>query len=58
MKNSFCEITLNYKPSILDNLESKEHLDTNVLDKLIHSTLLKKKFNNHMAKVHMTEKIN
>jgi len=56
MKNSFCEITLNYNPSILDNLELKEHVDTNVLDKLIHSTLLKNKFNNPMAKVHQTEK--
>ena len=56
MINSFCEITLNYNPSILDNLELKEHVDTNVLDKLIHSTLLKHKFNNPMAKVHQTEK--
>ena len=56
MKNSFCEITLNYNPSILDNVELKEHVDTNVLDKLIHSTLLKNKFNNPMAKIHKTEK--
>ena len=58
MKNSFCEITLNYNPSILDNLELKEHVDTNVLDKLIYSTLLKNKFNYPMAKIHQTEKIN
>jgi hypothetical protein len=51
MKNSFCEITLNYNPSILDNLELKEHVDTNILDKLIHSTLLKNKFNNPMTNI-------
>jgi P4 family phage/plasmid primase-like protien len=54
--NTFSELKLTFKPSILENIELKENIDVNVLDKLINSTLLKESFNNPMAKFYKTEK--
>lgn len=54
--NTFTELKLTFKPSILENIELKENIDVNVLDKLINSILLKETFNNPMAKIYKTEK--
>jgi hypothetical protein len=52
--NTFSELKLTFKPSILENIELKENIDVNVLDKLINSNLLKETFNNPMAKIYKT----
>ena len=56
MNSNFCNLTLNFQPSILDGITLKENIDVNVLEKLINSTLLKESFNNPMAKIYHTEK--
>ena len=55
---TFTNLTLNFKLSILDGIVLKENIDVNILQKLINSTLLKDSFNNPMAKIYHTEKIN
>ena len=52
----FSNLTLQNKPSDLDNITLNEYVDVNVLEKLINSTLLKTKFNNPFSKIHKTEK--
>ena len=52
----FSNLTLQNKPSELDNITLNEYVDVNVLEKLINSTLLKTKFNNPFSKIHKTEK--
>jgi len=56
MNSNFCNLTLNFQPSILDGITLKENIDVNVLEKLINSTLLKESFNNPMARIYHTEK--
>ena len=52
----FSNLTLQNKPSDLDNITLNEYVDVNILEKLINSTLLKTKFNNPFSAIHKTEK--
>jgi hypothetical protein len=42
-------ITIEVRPSVLDNLRLRENIDVNVLDRLIRSSVLRKKFHNPIA---------
>ena len=54
--NTFCNLTLTFKPSALENITLNEYIDVNVLEKLINSTLLKETFHNPYSAIHKTEK--
>ena len=54
--NQFSDLTLTTKDSILENITLHEHVDINVLEKLINSTLLKETFNNPFSAIHKTER--
>lgn len=54
--NQFSDLTLTTKDSILENITLHEHVDVNVLEKLINSTLLKETFNNPFSAIHKTER--